>query len=55
MDEDKKHFTCTEWGSKSNPGGVQNVAKKPKKVKVFAARQSERSPVRLLDKYLTLT
>jgi hypothetical protein len=57
IDHNKKYFCFTEWASKCNPGGIRNVAKKPKKVKVFATpgRCPGRCPVDLLDKYLGMT
>lgn len=55
ISEDESFFKYTEWASKCNPGGVDNVNKKPKEVKVYATTNKNRCPIILLKKYLNMT
>lgn len=53
--EDDSRFTFIEWASKNNPGGIRHVNHKPKVVTVFAGKDPQRCPVRLLKKYFSMT
>lgn len=52
---DGSYLVYSEWASKCNPGGITNVNKKGKRVKVFASSNASRCPVAIMKKYLTMT
>ena len=55
VDVHHQYFIYTEWISKCHNGGISDVRKKAKKVKMFSSSCHSRCPVRFLELYLDKT